>query len=43
MKRIIAAMLCAVMLCGFSFSVLAVSQMGSMGEEVSGVLSALKD
>lgn len=43
MKRIIAAMLCAVMLCGFSFSVLAVSQMGSMGEEVSAVQSALKD
>lgn len=42
MKRIIAAMLCAVMLCGFSFSVLAVSQMGSMGEEVSAVQSALK-
>ena len=43
MKRIIAAMLCAVLLCGFSFSVLAVSQMGSMGEEVSAVQSALKD
>ena len=43
MKRIIAAMLCAVMLCGFSFSVLAVSQMGSMGEEVSAVQAALKD